>query len=598
MPVVGTAGHVDHGKSTLVQALTGRDPDRWAEEKKRGLTIDLGFAWTTLPSGTEVGFVDVPGHERFIKNMLAGIDAITVALFVVAADEGWMPQSEEHLAILDLLGVDHGIIALTRADLVDEDTLEIVALEIDDRLASTSLQGSPIIATAAPEGRGIEELRTAIDTALAATSIADLNRPRLWVDRSFSISGAGTVVTGTLVDGAIEIDDLLTLFPAGSASRVRSIQSHERSLDRVGPGNRTALNLVGIERDAIDRGSMLGREGEWFLTRRFMGTATTVRSLGSPIRERGAFHLHLGSGSWPARIRLLEAETLKGTGGILIEVDTPLPVRWGDRFILREVGRKAVVAGGVVLDPAPPPKARHAASALSVLRAATTPDEAADAFLTGRGTSPLGDLAAQTGGGIPDAALVSRSRAFSAAQVSRLLAAMAEVVDGFHDANPLRPGIPKARLAEHIGVHADDLESLLGRATELEETGAEIRRVGFGADLGAEDQKIWETALAALRQAGFSPPRRIELALGLELEHSLVRSGSVIEVSSELIYLPDVLDAIIERAGELPEGFTVADFRDALGITRKHAIPLLEWMDTAGVTIRDGDGRRINPRKD
>jgi len=335
MPVVGTAGHVDHGKSTLVQALTGRDPDRWAEEKKRGLTIDLGFAWTTLPSGIEAGFVDVPGHERFIKNMLAGIDAITVALFVVAADEGWMPQSEEHLAILDLLGVDHGVVALTRADLVDEDTLEIVALEIDDRLASTSLQGSPIIATAAPEGRGIEELRAAIDTALAATSITDLDRPRLWVDRSFSISGAGTVVTGTLVDGPIGIDESLTLFPAGTVGRVRSIQSHERSLDRVEPGNRAALNLVGLERDAIDRGSMLGREDEWFVTRRFMGTATTVRSLGSPIRERGAFHLHLGSGSWPARIRLLESRS----GG---EIGS---------FCARSAGRRSSPAAGCWIRP-------------------------------------------------------------------------------------------------------------------------------------------------------------------------------------------------------------------------------------------------------
>jgi len=593
MPVVGTAGHVDHGKSTLVQALTGRDPDRWAEEKKRGLTIDLGFAWTTLPSGTEAGFVDVPGHERFIKNMLAGIDAITVALFVVAADEGWMPQSEEHLAILDLLGVDHGIVALTRADLVDEDTLEIATLEIDDRLAATSLQGSPIIATAAPEGRGIEELRAAIDTALAATPIADLDRPRLWVDRSFSISGAGTVVTGTLVDGAIEIDESLMLFPARSAGRVRSIQSHERVLDRVGPGNRTALNLVGMERDAIDRGSMLGREHEWFLTHRFMGTATTVRSLGSPIRERGAFHLHLGSGSWPARIRLLEGETLEGTGGVLIEVDTPLPVRWGDRFILREVGRKAVVAGGRVLDPDPPRKARNAASALGELRAATTAEEAADALLAGRGAYPIDDLAAQTGGGSPNAALVSRKRVFSVAQVSLLLAAMAESVDGFHDANPLRPGIPKARLAEQIGVHADDLESLLGLTIELEETGAEVRRVGFGADLGDMDQQVWETALTVLGEAGFSPPRRIELELGLELEHALIRRGSVVEVSNELIYLPEVLDRIVEQARELSDGFTVADFRDALGITRKHAIPLLEWMDADGVTIRDGDGRRI-----
>ncbi len=592
MPVVGTAGHVDHGKSTLVRSLTGRDPDRWAEEKERGLTIDLGFAWTTLPSGTEAGFVDVPGHERFIKNMLAGIDAITVALFVVAADEGWMPQSEEHLSILDLLGVDRGIIALTRADLVDEDTLEIAMLEIDERLASTSLEGSPIIPTAAPDGRGTDELRTAIDAALAASSIPDLGRPRLWVDRSFTIAGAGTVVTGTLVDGAVAIDESLSLFPARSAGRIRSIQSHERSLDRVEPGNRTALNLVGIERDAVDRGSMLGRPDDWVLTRRFTAEASTVRSLSSPIRERGAFHLHLGSGSWPARLRLLEDDTLEGTAGVLIEVDTPLPARWGDRFILREVGRKAVVAGGKVLDPAPPRRARDAVPTLEPLRDAETADGAAGALLTARGMSPLGDLDAQTGGGRPDAEMVSQGRAFSGDRVAELLTRASEVIDGFHESNPLRPGVPRARLAERLGVDADDLEALFERTPDFESIDADIRRSGFGADLGATEQKAWESARASLERAGFGPPRRTELALGLEIEHALVRRGDVVEVSSDLFYLPDVLGAIVERAKRLPDGFTVADFRDELGITRKHAIPLLEWMDATGVTVREGDGRR------
>lgn len=593
MPVVGTAGHVDHGKSTLVRALTGRDPDRWAEEKERGLTIDLGFAWTTLPSGIEVGFVDVPGHERFIKNMLAGIDAITVALLVVATDEGWMPQSEEHLSILDLLDVDRGIVALTRADLVDEDTLELVTLEIDERLAATSLQGSPIIPTAAPEGRGIDELRVAIDAALATSSIPDLNRPRLWVDRSFTISGAGTVVTGTLVDGSIGIDESLTLFPAGSTGRIRSIQSHERALELVKPGNRTALNLVGIERDAVDRGSMLGRPDEWFLTKHFMADLSTVRSLASPIRERGAFHLHLGSGSWPARLRLLEADTLEGVGGVLIEVDTPLPIRWGDRFILREVGRKAVVAGGSVFDPDPPRRARDAAPTLNRFRATETKDDAAGALLDARGVSLLRDLDAQTGGGRPDAALVSRDRAFSAIQVTRLLAAAVEMVGDFHETNPLRPGIPRARLAEHLALHTDDLESLLDRIPDLEVIDADIRRTGFGADLGAADQEVWKRAKASLEAGGFSPPKRAELAMGLEVEHALVRRGDVIEVSDDLFYLPDVLEAIVEQARDLPDGFTVAEFRDELGITRKHAIPLLEWMDAAAVTVREGDGRSV-----
>jgi selenocysteine-specific elongation factor len=593
MPVVGTAGHVDHGKSTLVRALTGRDPDRWTEEKERGLTIDLGFAWTTLPSGIEAGFIDVPGHERFIKNMLAGVDAITVALFVVAADEGWMPQSEEHLSILDLLGVDRGIVALTRADLVDEDTLELVTLEIDDRMASTSLHNSPIIPTAAPEGRGIEELRTALDTALGQSSIVDLGRPRMWVDRSFTISGAGTVVTGTLIDGALAVDDEVTLFPAGSTGRIRSLQSHEQAVDRAEPGNRAALNIVGIERDEVDRGSMLGRRSEWSLTNRFTAEASTVRSLGDPIREKGAFHLHLGSGSWPARIRLLEGDTLEGTGGVLVEVDTLLPLRWGDRFILREVGRQAVVAGGRVLDPAPPRRAKQAAVGLSSLRVSETADEAADALLAVRGASLLSDLAAHTGGGNPRPTLVNRDRAFAGAHVESLLAAAIAAVDRFHKTNPLRRGIPRAQLAEHLNLHSDDLEALLTQSTDLEAVDAEVRRIGFGADLSEEAQQAWESANAALRTAGFGPPKRSDLGLGIEVEHALIRRGDLVEVSTDLLYLPETLDTIVGIAEELPTGFSVADFRDKLGITRKHAIPLLEWMDAAGVTIREGDGRRL-----
>jgi selenocysteine-specific elongation factor len=595
MPIVGTAGHVDHGKSTLVRALTGRDPDRWAEEKERGLTIDLGFAWTTLPSGIEAGFIDVPGHERFIKNMLAGVDAVTVALFVVAADEGWMPQSEEHLSILDLLGVSRGIVALTRADLVDEDTIELVTLEIDERLASTSLHNAPIIATAAPEGRGIEELRVAIDAALGQSAIADLNRPRLWVDRSFTISGAGTVVTGTLVDGALAVDEEVTLFPSRSTGRIRSLQSHEKTVDRVEPGNRTALNIVGIERDDVDRGSMLGRANEWSLTDRFTAEASTVRSLDDPIRERGAFHLHLGSGSWPARIRLLESDTLEGSGAVLVEVDTLLPVRWGDRFILREVGRQAVVAGGKVLDPAPPRRVRQAASTLSSLRAAKTPDDAADALLAVRGVSPVDDLEAHTGGGHPQPSLVSRDRAFAGSHVDSLLAVAAEAIDLFHERNPLRPGIPRAQLAEHLELHSDDLEALLTRSTELEAVDAEVRRIGFGADLDEAAQEAWESARAALEAAGFGPPKRSDLALGIEVEHALIRRRDLVEVSTDLLYLPEVLDSIVGMIGELATGFTVADFRDKLGITRKHAIPLLEWMDATGVTIREGDGRRLRP---
>jgi len=591
MPVVGTAGHVDHGKSTLVQVLTGRDPDRWEEEKQRGLTIDLGFAWTTLPSGLEVGFVDVPGHERFIKNMLAGVDAITVALFVVAADEGWMPQSEEHLAILDLLGVERGVIALTRSDRVDDDTLELATLEVDDRLGGTSLAGSPIIPTSSVTGRGLDDLTTVLDAALAESTIPDSGRPRMWVDRAFTVAGAGTVLTGTLVDGPLRLDEQVSVLPQQATGRVRSIQSHERSIDVAPPGNRTAINLAGIELHDVGRGAMLGRSEEWRPTTRFVADLIAVRGLGDPIRERGAFHLHVGSGSWEARLRLLETDALSDRGIVVLSTDNPIPLKWGDRFILREVGRQAVVGGGRVLDPRPARKVR--ATGLQQLLEPAGPDEASAALLTRRGAASPGELAADTGGGeVPDAITIGGT-VFTAAFLSDLETRSLAAIDAFHEDHPLRAGIPKARLAEHLDVAPDVVDGLATHSDSIELIGAEVRRRGFGVALSAEDQARWDDARHTLDEAGFSPPRRRELGLTRELEHALIRRGDVVEVSGELLYLPATLDEIVAATRGIEYPFSVADFRDALGITRKHAVPLVEWLDRTGVTIREGDVRRL-----
>jgi selenocysteine-specific elongation factor len=595
MPVVGTAGHVDHGKSTLVRALTGRDPDRWDEEKRRGLTIDLGFAWTTLPSGTDVGFVDVPGHERFIKNMLAGVDAIDVAVFAVAADEGWMPQSEEHLAVLDLLGISRGIVALTRADLVDADGLELAVLEVEERLAGTSLEGAPILPTSVPEGRGIDELLAAIDTALAGTVVPDLERPRMWIDRSFTIGGAGTVVTGTLVDGTIGVDDTLALFPGGTATRVRSIQSHEESVTTIGPGNRTAINLAGLDREEIARGAMLGRADQWAPTLRFTADLRTVRGLEAPLREQGAYHLHAGSGSWPARVRLLEGDRLEGAGAMMIDVGDPVPLKVGDRFILREVGRQAVVAGGRILDPNPPRRVREAGPMLPALRAAQGADEVATALLGARGVADLARLAAETGGGIPEAALVTEGRAYSARRIHDLVDRALRAVDAFHADNPLRPGMPKASLAERLRVAVDDLDAIVGTAENLLTDGPTVRSTSFSSGLDGEAGAAWERLQSELRATGFAPPRRKEIEIDHELMHALLRSGRLIAISDELVYLPETLDDVERRVRDMADGFTVADFRDAMGVSRKYAVPLLEWMDSRGVTRREGEGRVVRP---
>ena len=594
--MIGTAGHVDHGKSTLVRALTGRDPDRWDEEKRRGLTIDLGFAWTDLGSGVEVGFIDVPGHERFIKNMLAGVDAFDVALFVVAADEGWMPQSEEHLSVLDILEVRRGVIALTRADLTDADGLELARLDVAEHLEGTSLEGSPIVAVAAPDGSGVEEIRSALAAALAAVPAPTGDRPRMWVDRSFTVDGAGTVVTGTLTGGSLALDDVVVLYPGGDSARVRSLQSHERRIDRLQPGNRAAVNLAGIERADVGRGAMIGRIDDWRPTRALLADLSAVRSLGEPLRDRGSFHIHVGSGSWPVRLRLVDTGALEAgrRATALVDLPSAIPVKAGDRLVLREVGRQAVVAGGRVLDPAPHGRLREVRRSVEPLRdAAWDPDATAQTLLQVRGRGSLTEIAAHTGGGLIDAAVGVGDEVVSEDEAQRLMKAASALVAGYHEEHPLRPGMPAASLAEQLGASQALLEVLIGRSAGVTLEGASVRQSDFSGELGSAATEEWNRVREALDGAGPAPPRLGDLDIDAELLHARLRAGELIRVGSDFVYLPKELESIEERVRVLADGFTVANFRDALGVTRKHAVPLLEWLDAAGITQRMGDGRVV-----
>jgi len=593
MPVIATAGHVDHGKSTLVRALTGRDPDRWEEEQRRGLTIDLGFAWTDL-GGRQVGFVDVPGHERFIKNMLAGVDGVDAALFVVAADEGWMPQSEEHVAVLDLIGVTRAVVALTRVDLVDTDGAELAALEVADRLEGTSLAGAEVVAVSAPTGLGMDRLREALAGLLGAA--VDRGRPRLWIDRSFTIGGAGTVVTGTLIGGSITVGDTLVAFPAGVEVRVRGLQTHEHAVERIGPGNRAAVNLSGIDRDALERGAMLGLSGQWRTTTRLLADLRTVRSLDDAVSDRGSFHVHIGSGAHPARISLLEGGDLRGRGAALITLDAPVVATVGDHVILREVGRRSVVAGGVVLDPQPPPRRKEVIASLDRLRGAADPDARAAALLDVRRVAPRSELAADSGGGSTLGAIADGDTIVSPEAAARFEEMATAAVEAHHAANPLRPGMPLPALASALGISAGLTEAVVGASTRLVLEGPVVRSANFAPRLAGAAAAAWTTAHDALETAGFAAPRRDELGLGDEVLHALFREGTLVAVGDDLVYLPETLDAIVTAASSLADGFTVADFRDALGITRKHAVPLLEWMDRSGITRRVGDGRLIRRR--
>ncbi|MGH9075115.1 MAG: selenocysteine-specific translation elongation factor, partial [Acidimicrobiales bacterium] len=367
MHVLATAGHVDHGKSTLVHHLTGTDPDRLAEEKRRGLTIDLGFATTTLPSGAEVGFVDVPGHARLIKNMIAGVGAVDACLFVVAATEGWKPQSEEHLRILEVLGTARGTIALTKVGLVDEDTRQLVRLDIEDHVAGTFLEPAEVVAVDVPAGigtSGVGDVAVALDRMLVTAPTAeDRRRPRLWIDRAFTVQGAGTVVTGTLATGCLRIGDHLTVEPGDRRVRVRGLQSHGVPVPVASPGRRLAVNLTGVAHGELRRGQALVRPGQWHGCTNLDASFHAFADLGRDVGRRGAYLGYMGSGEHPVRLRVLGASgpiEPGGTGFVRLALPQALPLVPGDRYVLRETGRQQTIGGGEVLDVAPVVRAARA----------------------------------------------------------------------------------------------------------------------------------------------------------------------------------------------------------------------------------------------
>jgi selenocysteine-specific elongation factor len=582
MPVIGTAGHVDHGKSTLIEALTGRNPDRLAEERRRGLTIDLGFAWTALADGTPVGFVDVPGHERFIKNMLAGIEVVQGVLFVVAADEGWMPQSEEHLAIIDLLEQRNGVVALSRRDLVDDDTAALATLEVEEALAGTSLAGSPIIEVSPPTGLGIEELRHELGKMVGR--VTSSGRPRMWIDRSFTIAGSGTVVTGTLSGGSISTGDEIAIWPGPVTARVRGLQSHEQTVDSAVPGSRTAMNLGGVGLDAINRGSMAGRPGEWQPTDVFLASLRAARGMDDALADRGAYHLHAGSGAWPMRLRRV------GEDAALIRVAEAVPLAMGDRFIVRDVGRRAVIGGGRVLDPAP--RGRPSPAAIGVLRAALDgPDVGrANALVELRGRAVVSTVAAHSGA-VPSGLTTIGETVFSDTEVAEIRRSALATVAAFHAANPLRPGMPSASLAERLGLEVEQLTALIGGDLIIETS--YVREVDFDANLDAAHQEAQEMVRKALTESGLAVPRASQLGISLELRHALERKGVLARVDDDLVYLPEQIEQMKGVIAGLEEGFTVSEFRDACGISRRQAVPVLEWFDRTGLTERFGDRRRL-----
>jgi len=607
MHVLGTAGHVDHGKSTLVQRLTGIDPDRFAEEKRRGLTIDLGFAWLQLPSGREVGLIDVPGHERFIKNMLSGAGGVSVCLFVVAANEGWKPQSAEHLAIIDILGVRHGVVALTKSDLVDTDTLELARVEIEDKLSVSSLAGAPVIECSALTGEGIDELVAALDAALeAAPPAPDLGRPRLWIDRVFTIAGAGTVVTGTLMGGSLRSGDEVQIAPEGRRARVRTIQSHKKEVTEVAPGNRVALNLVGLQREGAERGDAVIAPRGWRTTSRVEAlirmSPHEVTGRPHELTEKGAHLLYVGSAETPARLRLLGATTLASgdEGFAQLHLRDPLPLGRGDRFVLRDAGRVMTFGGGVILDPAPLLARRGDEGRLALLERLRNADhdEALRALLDSYEELDVEDALARSGAPlVPEGVVHLGPRLVAPLRLGRLLAQIREALAGHHRARPLDRLVSREQLRADLGLEPAAFDALLARSDEVVEEGAGVRLASHEAGLDRHQRDARDSLVRQIEATGFQPPLTSQLNAEPALLRALADSGELVRIDDFYLTTAQATEARTKVRQRIEEEgpVTVAQIRDLLATSRKYAVPLCEWLDSTGATIRRGDVRLLGP---
>lgn len=623
--VVGTAGHIDHGKTALVKALTGIDTDRLKEEKERGITIDIGFAHLELEAGLTVGIVDVPGHERFIKNMLAGVGGIDLVMLIIAADEGVMPQTREHLAICQLLRVKDGLVVLTKTDLAEAEWLELVREDVAAFLRGSFLEGRPIVPVSAKTGEGLETLRTHLaELARTVPPKATDATFRLPIDRVFTIKGFGTVVTGTLTAGRIGLEERVEVYPKGVEARVRGLQTHGHPVTEAVAGQRTAVNLQGVERAAFERGDVLSLPG--LLRPTYMADASLelLRDAPRPLRHRERVRFHIGTSEVMARVVLLEGEELGPgeRGYVQLRLEAPVVALPGDRYVIRSYSPMLTIGGGELLDVAPA-KARRSATLVGRLRVLErgSPPEVLEEHL--RKVGPRGarvaDLAARTSFG-PDglrrllAGLVERGRALAVDRETYLHAEIAaglrrqalETLAAFHAQYPLKPGMFKEELRMRLGEAEERVFlNLLGRleaegavATEKEK----VRLASHRVRLDSRQQAHLERLEAEFRAAGVSPPGPEEAFAKLGLERAedqellqvLLDERRLVRIKEGLLFHVEPLQTAEARLlAHLRErkAITPGEFKDLLGITRKYAIPLMEYFDAQRLTVRVGDKR-------
>jgi selenocysteine-specific elongation factor len=627
--IVGTAGHIDHGKSALVEALTGTHPDRLAEEKQRGITIDLGFAFLE-ENGVRFGFVDVPGHERFVSNMLAGATGVDVLLLVIAADESIKPQTREHFDICRLLGVERGVVALTKSDLVDRDTLELVRMEAEEFLRGSFLEKAPLVPVSAKTGAGLGDLRKALSAAAANVPGKDGSRYfRLPIDRAFAMKGFGSVVTGTLISGSVRAGDEVELFPSGERLRVRGVESGGKSVERATPGQRTAVNLAGIEHTALKRGMVLATPGKFRRTRR-VDVRLELLASARKMKQGSRVHFHAGTSETIAEVFLHREKEVAPGGSALanLKLQEELLLLPGDRYIVRQFSPVVTIGGGAVLD--------------SLARRPMLRDTGRVAFLkTLEQGQPEEVLAAMTERalfGLTFEEIVARSgwlereiryTAHKLTEAARVKVVSAEPlvlvsgrvfdevrnkilvkVDKFHKENPLLPGIPREDLRASLGkrVRTETFRAALEELTterKLDAPGELVKKAGSEIALLPEEAKAKEQIESAFASASLAVPSVKEVLEKLAVEAKraekllqiLLREKSLVRVSPELIFhrqaLAQLKDQLSAHKKEKGDRITVPIFKELTGITRKYAIPLLEYLDRERVTRRAGDERVI-----
>jgi selenocysteine-specific elongation factor len=632
--IVGTAGHIDHGKSALVLALTGTDPDRWQEEKRRGITIDLGFAHLDLGGDLRVGFIDVPGHERFVKNMLAGVGGIDLLMLIVAGDESIKPQTREHFDICKLLGIRRGLVVITKSDLVEREVLDLVRLEVQEFVAGSFLAGAPMLAVSARTGEGLDELKSELRRLSLDAPAKPADLPfRLPIDRSFVMKGFGAVVTGTLITGAVEKETEVEIFPLGKRARVRGIEVYNAPAERATAGQRTALNLAGIEARQITRGMVLAAPGT-FQPATCLDCTVTLLPNARSLKNHAPVHFHCGTAEMLARVVLLQGKEMKpgATDYVQLRLSEPGLFVPGDRFIIRQFSPVTTIGGGVVLDSAPPKRHPGDPATIESLRVLEdgTPEAKLELWVQRAGEAAPAALAARTGWKPAEVLRVAKSLAnqkrlvllgqppsllIHAGHFARLAKVLLEQLASFHAANPLVAGLPKeelrAKLATGRSAHSVPSPALLTALLQslsslgkIEVQGEMVRLGGRTIQLSNEEVAARDQIAAAFEKAGLAVPSAPEVLATLRLDRSraekllkmLVKENVLCRVTEDLIFHKSALSKlrdILARRKAQNNRLGVTDFKELTGLSRKYAIPLLEYLDRERVTRRDGDERII-----